>query len=343
MKIFYGVQGTGNGHISRARMMAKQLASRGIEVQYLFSGRAPEKYFDMEDFGDYQTRYGLSFITQNGAVSHWQTLLAAKPIQLIRDIRELDLSDYDVVISDFEPVSAWAAKLQNKPVVGIGHQYAFQHPEVPQSALKPWNRLIMRHFAPANYELGMHWSAFNGPILPPIINPDERATPNTVVPYTLVYLPFENQHSVVQMLNTLPSRQFILYSPDVDDGMQGNVRLQRSNYHGFKKHLCGAENVICNSGFELISECLHMGIPILCKPLAGQPEQLGNAQALEQLNLATVLNALSVVDIEQWLAKEKVRPAANYPNVAGAICDWLLSENYNQQTQLSEQLWPPSH
>lgn len=35
MKIFYGVQGTGNGHIARARVMAKELKSAGIDVQFL--------------------------------------------------------------------------------------------------------------------------------------------------------------------------------------------------------------------------------------------------------------------------------------------------------------------
>ncbi|WP_275451435.1 glycosyltransferase family protein, partial [Photobacterium sanctipauli] len=60
MKILYGVQGTGNGHISRAREMARALASQGAEVDYLFSGRPADQYFDMEGFGDYQTRRGLT-------------------------------------------------------------------------------------------------------------------------------------------------------------------------------------------------------------------------------------------------------------------------------------------
>ena len=60
MKIFYGVQGTGNGHIARARVMAKELNSAGIDVQFLFTGRAADKYFDMAVFGDYELRTGLT-------------------------------------------------------------------------------------------------------------------------------------------------------------------------------------------------------------------------------------------------------------------------------------------
>ena len=55
MKILYGVQGTGNGHIARARAMSKCLAEAGMEVEYLFTGRDESKYFCMEQFGDFQS------------------------------------------------------------------------------------------------------------------------------------------------------------------------------------------------------------------------------------------------------------------------------------------------
>ncbi len=48
MRILYGVQGTGNGHLSRARVVAKALAKHYIQVDYFFSGRQPEQFFDMQ-------------------------------------------------------------------------------------------------------------------------------------------------------------------------------------------------------------------------------------------------------------------------------------------------------
>ena len=51
MRLLYGVQGTGNGHIARARIMAAALAQRDdINVDFVFTGRPPEKYFDMENY-----------------------------------------------------------------------------------------------------------------------------------------------------------------------------------------------------------------------------------------------------------------------------------------------------
>ncbi|MCO6547308.1 MAG: hypothetical protein J6583_05980, partial [Gilliamella sp.] len=55
MKILFGVQGTGNGHVSRCRTLAKALKKAGADVVYIFSGRDPKDYFDMQVFGDYKT------------------------------------------------------------------------------------------------------------------------------------------------------------------------------------------------------------------------------------------------------------------------------------------------
>ena len=60
----------------------------------------------------------------------------------------------------------------------------------------------------------------------------------------------------------------------------------------FKLDLRASAGVICNAGFELISECLQWGKPVLTRPLAGQMEQRSTAEALRQLGYATVLGKL---------------------------------------------------
>ena len=45
MKILYGVQGTGNGHVTRARALNKYFHHFGIHVDFLFSGREQHRYF----------------------------------------------------------------------------------------------------------------------------------------------------------------------------------------------------------------------------------------------------------------------------------------------------------
>lgn len=339
MKLLYGVQGTGNGHISRARMMAQHFAEKNVDVQFLFTGRAPEQYFDMEVFGDYQLRDGLSFATDKGSISAIKTLAQIKPLTFIRDVRKLDLSSYDAVITDFEPVTAWAGRLQKKPVIGVGHQYAFGYTDVPQSGVDLRNRLIMKFFAPVQYRLGLHWDSFNANIAPPIINPDEIRQPCTTPPHILVYLPFEDQQQVSDALLKFPNQKFIQYAPQLQREERGNISRRPTSLHDFKHDLCHAKGVICNAGFELISECLHMGIPALAKPVAGQSEQLGNAAALQQLGAATVMYDFSASHIETWLANIPAQTPRHYPDVAAAICDWLLSGQWHDSTALVSTLW----
>ncbi len=337
MKILYGVQGTGNGHIARARMMAKHFSDRNIDVQFLFSGRAAEKYFDMEPFGNYQLRHGLSFVTVNGKINTLQTLLSAKPLRFIQDVYSLDIDQYDVILTDFEPVTAWAGRLRGKPVVGMGHQYAFGYKDVPQSGVNFQNQLIMKYFAPATYRLGLHWHHFNAPILPPIINPEENLQPDGQ--HIVVYLPFENQAEVTEGLKTLSGQKFIQYSPDLLDSEDANISLRKTSLHGFKHDLCSARGVVCNAGFELLSECLHMGLPALAKPVSGQSEQLGNAAALKQLDHAEVMMEFDPVTIGKWLSQIPAQQAQDYPDVAEAICEWLLEGSWQNSAGLAESLW----
>lgn len=338
MKILYGVQGTGNGHISRARMMARHFQHRATQIDFLFSGRAPGNYFDMQCFGDFQTRTGLSFIAHRGAVSYWRTLLHSHPIKFLQEIRSLDLRHYDLIITDFEPLTAWAGKLAGIPVLGIGHQYAFAHPGVPRRRKYLLSHLVLRNFAPTSIGLGLHWSDYGAPILPPIVPPlDEqnRKIGSTI----LVYLPFEDQTAVTRLLNTLGAYTFIQYSPALSDGTCGNVTRRTTNLEGFKRDLKNCRAVICNAGFELISECLHLGKPVMAKPVRGQGEQHANALALTQLGYADITGELKREHISAWLDHLPRREPIIYPDVAEALVDWVLQGQWDDPQSLSQRLW----
>ena len=98
MKILYGVQGTGNGHISRARQMAKHFKKQNADVTYLFSGRSKDKLFDMEIFGDFYHREGLTFVTESGSINYVQTALNNDFVTFARDIATLNLDQFDVIV-----------------------------------------------------------------------------------------------------------------------------------------------------------------------------------------------------------------------------------------------------
>ena len=337
MKILYGVQATGNGHISRARAMEKYLTQAGASVDYLFSGRDAAQFFDMQQFGQYQVKRGLTFATENGKVNYWKSFWQASLSELKRDIAQLDLTHYDLVITDFEPISAQAAKRQNKRSIAIGHQYAFLH-KIPMQHANLMTQLVFKHFAPAQTQLGLHWHHFNQPILPPII--DETGDHSAVKPQqVLVYLPFEAQQQVISWLKPLTGYQFSLYGPGLEIGTQGHISTHPPALAPFKADLASCSYVLSNAGFELISEALQLQKRIMVKPLQGQMEQHSNALALKQLNLASTTDELSSQQIAHWLNSNQARHSVQYPNVAQAICHWLLQGATDSVTSLSQQLW----
>lgn len=341
MQILYGVQATGQGHISRARAMARELAHHDVEVTWLFSGRAPEKLFDMELFDNFLHRRGLSFVTRGGRIKHRATAAHNNLLQFNREVNALDLTPYDLVVTDFEPVSARAARRRGVRCIGIGHQYAFG-PGTPVRGKNGMSNFVMRHFAPVDVPLGLHWHPYAANILPPIL--DLPAMSTTDAGHVLVYLPFEDQDAVTAVLRTFPGRRFIQYANGLADGIQGNVVRRAACVEGFKRHLASCTGVICNAGFELISECLQWRKPILTRPLSGQMEQLSNAEALEQLGYATVVPAISAAAISDWLGRRHIPPEVEFRDVARCLSGWLAAGAQAPLASLAHRLWPqPTH
>lgn len=336
MRVLYGVQATGNGHITRARVMAPALQQQGITVDYLFSGRAPDKLFNMEPFGDYQVRQGLTFVVEDGAIRRFKTLCSNNVLRLIRDIRCLDLSEYDLVISDFEPVTAWAAKLQNKPCIGIAHQYAFRYP-IPGPEVGGMMMPAIRFFAPVKQAIGLHWHHFDGPILPPLIEP--QAYPlSEQSGMILVYLPFESRAQILRWLEPLQGYEFHVYCDIPAPLSDGHILWQPLSRDGFQQALARCCGVIANAGFGLSSEVLQAGKNLLTKALEGQPEQVSNAAVLEQLELAEVFEDLTPARFYRWAERPSPAPVI-YPDVAGALARWIRTGCRESAEQLALELW----
>jgi uncharacterized protein (TIGR00661 family) len=349
MRILYGVQATGNGHITRARSLAEEFLKAGVQVDYLFSGRPREQFFDMDIFGDWRCHRGLTFNYEAGRVNVVKTLQQNSLKTLLSDIRSVDLSCYDTIITDFEPITAWAAKTQGRECIGIGHQYAF-FGEVPRRGDNLVSRTIMKYLAPASIHLGLHWHHFGQAILPPIAEVPEGempVDPNKIV----VYLGFEAHEDIIQLLEPLNSHLFVVYGPYPNFQSFDHIQLKPLSRRGFQKDVATATGVICNAGFELASEAIQLGKKLLVKPLHGQMEQLSNAKALEELGLGATMNTLDTAAVRHWLDNFEAQRVI-YPNVAGAIADWIVTSNFtdtdilDSTQKLADRLWanvsPPS-
>jgi uncharacterized protein (TIGR00661 family) len=336
MHILYGVQGTGNGHLSRARVMAKSLSRQGVEVDFLFSGRRPEQFFDMQGFGKYRVCEGMTFAAKGGRVRIGQTLKQNLSLSMLKEVQELDLSGYDLVLNDFEPVSAWAARRQKIPSIGISHQAALRHP-VPKVGNTWFNELLLNYFAPVDVALGCHWHHFGFNILPPFVDVGQVQGEHSHE--ILVYLPFEDPNAIAALLAPFGDYQFHIYHADKPTG-EGREHLHWHGFsrEGFKGHLAGCGGVIGNAGFELASEAITLGKKLLVKPLLGQFEQLSNVAALQLLAVADNMSSLDPKVLTRWLRAPQPEPIA-YPQVGDSLVDWLEQGNWHRPESLCRELW----
>lgn len=336
MKILYGVQGTGNGHITRANAISDALEHYPeVQVDWLLTGRAGNGLFEAK--GSQQFLRGLTFSTKNGRIVYSKTITSNNLWTFAKDITQLDLHGYDYFITDYEPVLSWACRLRGKKTIGIGHQYAFGY-DIPLAGDNFLNRNLLKKFAPADVGLGLHWHHFDQPILPPICDIPERSSIDRHNEKVVVYLPFEDQSAILDKLKPLSNYQFFVYAPGLANSDFGHIQTRALSRYGFRQDLLCANAVITNSGFELISECLSLGIKVLTKPLSQQVEQLCNGAALTQLGYAEVVPKLTTDIIRSWL--RKAEPILiTYPKVQQTIAHWLATGQSQSLEELSEALW----
>ena len=290
----------------------------------------------MDIFKDYQVRTGLTFNTHKGQVKYLKTALEAKPRTLMNDINSLDLSAYDLVISDFEPVTSWAGRKQKRTVLGIGHQYAFNH-TIPREGSDPIANQVMKYFAPAHVGVGLHWHHFGQPILPPVIETPE--TPKSIIKNKIiVYLPFEDQNEVVALLAPFTDFSFQVYAPVVVESKYAHIVVNPLSRDAFQKDLYDSAGIISNAGFELASEALQLGKKILAKPLHAQMEQISNAAALKQLGYGQTMNDLDASVIKHWLQDERAIKIS-YPNIAKVLVQWIQDGMPTMDADFIEAIW----
>jgi uncharacterized protein (TIGR00661 family) len=340
MRILYGVQTTGHGHLVRSTPIIRQLRERGHQVDVLLSGPRPDPAWPARIGGPLTSRTGLTFSAEGGRIRYVRTALESRPLRFLRDVFRTPAPLPDLVVTDYEPITAWFARRRGLRSIGIGHLYAFAWPGVPRARGNLITRSVMDWFAPASLPAGAHWDSFGAPLLPPTVDPEIRALARGPLEadLILVYAGFEPLDRLIPLLQQFPRHRFHVYARIAGERQDGNVTVRPISRPRFMADLARCAGVITNAGFTLTSECLHLGIAVLVQPLPGQLEQESNAVALERLGLGTVSRSLQRQDVQRWLETPPPLPR-NYPDVTGALADWLDAGAGESLRLLSDRLW----
>jgi uncharacterized protein (TIGR00661 family) len=327
MKILYAIQGTGNGHLSRARDIVPVLARYG-ELDLVVSGTQAEVDFPFP----IKYRYnGLSLIFgTKGGVDVKATYRQSNLRRLLQEIRNLPVEQYHLVITDFEPVSAWACYNLGKPCIGLSHQAALNFREAPRPLkFDPVGQITLRHYAPATTRYGFHFKSYHPDIFTPVIRRQIRELEVSHDGHYTVYLPAYDDQRIIKVLSQIGGVEWQVFSKHSREAFtQRNVSIQHIHNERFLRSIAGAEGVLCGAGFETPAEVLHLKKKLMTIPMKGQYEQQCNAAALKEMGVPVLKNLKSkrVRKIEKWVAgKNTVQ--VDYPDQTEEILQMIIDKH----------------
>jgi len=326
MKILYAIQGTGNGHLSRSMDIVPILQKKG-EVDILVSGVQGDLSLPFPI--KYQFK-GLSFIFgKSGGVDMYNTFVKLKSKRLYNEIKQLPIEEYDLVINDFEPVSAWACYAANKPCISLSHQAAVISSSSPKpSKFDPIGQMVLRYYAPTTDQFGFHFERYGKNIFTPVIRQQIRSAQIADFGHYTVYLPAYDDERILKSLLRFEDVQWQVFSKhNKKPIVEKNVSILPIQNELFIKSMATSTGVICGAGFETPAEALFMGKKLLVIPMKGQYEQHCNAAALKQLGVPVIksLKKKHMPIIDAWLANN-TRIEVDYPDITERIIDQLLTK-----------------
>lgn len=328
MAILYAFQATGNGHVSRAKVIIPIL-KKYAEVDVLASGTQSHL------LNDVQVNYrfpGFSFIYgRKGNLNYPATLLQLRPRQFWQDLRGFPIHNYRLIINDFEPVTAWAASTCKKNIVGLSHQAALFSPKSP----RPFHndvlgKYILKHFAPTPVHYGFHFNSYDRNIFTPVINPAIRTIKSACSPQIQIYLPAVDDFALVKVFHQIPEVTWCIYSRTCHQEFSfRNIHLKPISGTNWIKDLQLSMGVIMGAGFEGPAEILHLGLKLLVMPIKGQYEQFCNSVALAQMGVPVLwsFNELTPTSLRRWL-DDQLPLAIHYPDNTEDIISMLIQRHY---------------
>ena len=309
--ILYGVNGEGSGHSTRAKEVILHLQRQGHSVHVVSFDRGLRNL--SESFAVTEI-FGLRCAYVNNRVRYRHTLAknllkaprAARSLkQLARLVEEKKI---ELVITDFEPLTAHVAHRKRLPLIAIDNQHAITNTRVSlpcgygrdAAAVK----LVTRMMTP-RADAYLVLSFFPAPVkrrntflFPPILRQEVLAAMPHSGDYALVYVtsPARDLAALLKQVRY----KFIAYGFGCE-GQNGNILFKKPGMESFLHDLAGCGAVIANAGFSLVSEALHLGKPYLAVPVQNQFEQTFNAYYVGKIGYGAFWEKLSKEKVESFL------------------------------------------
>jgi uncharacterized protein (TIGR00661 family) len=299
MRILFGVVGEGMGHATRSRVVIDHLLARGHIVHVVVSGRAHDflrRVFTGRPGVTIGEVHGLFMRYEGNALDVGRSILAnlgQAPAGLARNLAAwlaLDFSP-DVVISDFESWAFYYGVSEGVPVLSIDNMQIINRCDHPAEITADPDFQLAKAAVKLKLPGAHHYfvtTFFRPPVrkerttlVPPILRAEVLSAVRDPGVHLLVYQTATSNEELIPLLQSLPF-PVRLYGMRRDETI-GNVVLRDFSESRFVDDLRTARAVLAGGGFSLMSEAVHLRVPMYSVPLAGHYEQILNARYLAML------------------------------------------------------------
>ena len=327
MKILYAIQGTGNGHLSRAVDIVPELKKFGSLDLFVSGAQAditlpyPVKYKSK----------GLSFyFGKSGGINFLKTFQKNSSKDVIKEINNFPVEKYDLVVNDFEPISAWACKKKKIPCISLSHQSALLSKNSPRPKfIDPFGEWLLKNYAPVKKYIGFHFEEYDKNIFTPVIRSAIREAKVKDMGHYTVYLPAYDDKKLVELLLKLSGKlRWHIFSKHTKSPYHvGRISVYPVNSQDFVASVVSGTGVLCGAGFETPAEVLHLNKKLLVVPMKSQYEQHCNAAALKRLGVPVLkkVKKKNLKKIDKWIESEKPLDIS-FPDITAKAVEKLFDK-----------------
>lgn len=294
MKVLFGVQSEGNGHMTQALCVQEYLKTRNYEIGPAFVAKKNKglaKYFtDAFDTFEYE---GFDFVFgKDGKVIIWQTFLKGciempKLIySFIKICAKIKKEKPDMIVNFYEPlVGLTAIFFRDIKYISFGHQYAMESSRYPKINgfffQKMFLGLINKVTSINAKIVALSYYKFDSEdmiVCPPILRKESYNTSNKTENFVLVYLMNEDMVSgLVDSAALHPDLNIECFTKLTRKHQTiSNVKLYNLDGQLFQEKMKVCNAVVCSGGFETSAEAILQHKPLLMVPLPNHFEQYAN-------------------------------------------------------------------
>lgn len=311
-RILYGVSGEGSGHAMRSREVIRHLTREGHTIELVTYGRAltilanEVPTIAVEGLHiEYRANSVLRLKTA------WKNTWRAHHVlaSFLRVREEAERFRPDLVMTDFEPISAHVAQLLGIPLLSVDniHHVVFRRQKVPLKYQHDWvaATTVARLMVPQarRYIVTVLWPEDFGRedvvSTAPLVRPEMLRAHPTIGGHVTVYDSFASA-TLPKVLRYVPY-ECRVYGYGRNE-RQGNIWFRPFSEASFMEDISTARAVIGTGGFTLMSECLAMRKPYFAIPIAHQFEQIENGLLIEARGVGKMSLSPKKSDIDEFFA-----------------------------------------